>query len=415
VAASVVYQVEQIIFSVFNWDYGEYEFLQRDRPVFEDIMVDLPTIEIILEGIRNITNLFVLERGIAETDDKIVLLTDGPVRFLRGEFDYSEQTILSCVDGKNNLGKLREMSRLSSYEFGRAMNCLLLSGMLRFQGVEQDTPHEDHGHVRRKWGKFSTQPIPEEDQELPIPVEAAVVGTLNEEEMRDLILRTEMQFQDISDEEALQLLPDSTPEEIQEAYDGTVNVYSPAYLSEDRYIDLKAKLEFILDRLSCAHKNLMEKARASKPFTTLTTEDVEAAFPQLSPEDYLEEDGGAKEFPELVAEEFSLEFAEGLESSIPEKLQEDEKLDDPIRLCELGKKSQSSGHLKEAENYLLRALELGPKNIETHFALSDFYQQQGLKFKAFKHLNAILKIQPSNQRALDLLGIQKRKKAMYEI
>lgn len=423
VASSVVYQVEQIIYSVFNWDYGEYEFLQRERPVFEDIMVDLPTTEIIVQGIRNITNLFVLERGIGEGDDKVVFINDRPPRFIRSDFDYSEQTILSCIDGRNSLGKLRSMSRLSSYEFGRAMNCLLVSGVIRFQGSEQELSREEPTRVRRKWGAFSTQPMPA-GEEAEIPASLDVGGTLSEEAMRELILRTEVQLQDITDEEVLQLLPDSTPEEIQKAYDGSVKVYSPAYQSEERYLDLKDKLEFILDRFSCAHKNLMEKARASKPFAILTTEEVEAAFPQLSPEDYvedtIEEGDQVKEFPELEAEEFQFEFSGKQESSDGEPaagspVKQEQAKEDPRPLCELGRKSQSEGNLQEAEQHFIRALEMDPKNIDTHFALADFYQQQGLKFKAFKHLNAILKLQPSNQRALDMLGIKKRKKAMYEI
>jgi tetratricopeptide (TPR) repeat protein len=417
VASSVVYQVEQIIYSVFNWDYGDYEFLQRDRPVFEDIMVELPTTEIILQGIRNITNLFVLERGIGEGDDKIVFITDHPPRFLRSDFDYSEQTILSCIDGRNSLGKLRSMSRLSSYEFGRAMNCLLVSGVIHFQGAEQQVPLEDSGRIRRKWGAFSTQPIPaEEEAELPASLEGAV--TLSEEAMRELILRTEIQLQDITDEEVLQLLPDSTPEEIQKAYEGSVKVYSPAYQSEDRYLDLKDKLEFILDRFAIAHKNLMEKARRSKAFATVTTDEVEEAFPQLSPEDSIEQEQ-IKDFPELEVEEFEFEFSQrqesvALESPAP-AVKQDMAKEDPGPLCDLGRKAQSEGNLKEAEQFFLRALEVDPKKIDTHFALADFYQQQGLKFKAFKHLNAILKLEPSNQRALDMLGIKKRKKAMYEI
>ena len=50
-----------------------------------------------------------------------------------------------------------------------------------------------------------------------------------------------------------------------------------------------------------------------------------------------------------------------------------------------------------------------------HFALSDFYESQGLKFKAFEHLNAILQIDPENARAMNLLGVQKRKKSIYDI
>ena len=68
----------------------------------------------------------------------------------------------------------------------------------------------------------------------------------------------------------------------------------------------------------------------------------------------------------------------------------------------------------DAEKQLLHALEIDPRSVENHFALVDFYQAQGLKFKAFNHLNIILQLDPQNQRALDSLGLKKRK-PLYEI
>ena len=96
---------------------------------------------------------------------------------------------------------------------------------------------------------------------------------------------------------------------------------------------------------------------------------------------------------------------------------EDEIDQDPantILLRALGKMLQTSGKALDAEKHLLRALEIEPRSLDNHFALVDFYQAQGLKFKAFKHLNIILQLDPKNQKALDTLGVKKRK-PLYEI
>lgn len=89
--------------------------------------------------------------------------------------------------------------------------------------------------------------------------------------------------------------------------------------------------------------------------------------------------------------------------------------DNVILLRQAGKKLQLAGRAREGEKYLLQALQLQPQSVEAHLALADFYQLQGLKFKAFKHLNIILQLQPDNRHALEMLGIQRRKKSMYEI
>jgi tetratricopeptide (TPR) repeat protein len=423
IIASVIYQVQQIIFSVFNWDFGEYEFIEKERPVFEDIIVDLSTPDLLLEGIRNTTNLFVLERGIGEGDEKIIYLNDGAPRLAREEFDFAEQTVLSCIDGKSSLGKVRAMSRLSSYEFGRAMNTLLLCGLIRFQGNEPSVvvPEEDIP-TRRKWGAFSTRPIPFDEQPPPSRIQ-----TLTEMQMRELILETERRFQDMTDEEVLKVLPDFTPQEIQTAYDLSVVMYNPPFQSENRYVDLKDNLEFILNRLEKARQNLMKKAleqetlmeenAANAQQVGVTAADSEEdKFPLLSE---IDSDSGA-EFTELSLPEYEdqvsqIEKQDGRHNGKDESPAKFQELEDPIELREQGRRLQLLGKAKEGEKQLLRALELEPKNIESHFALADFYQRQGLKFKAFKHLNIVLQLQPDNQRALDLLGVKKRKKALYEI
>src|SRR5262249_15054527 len=39
VTAGVSYQIQMIVYSVFNWEKGDYEFQERERPVYEDIML----------------------------------------------------------------------------------------------------------------------------------------------------------------------------------------------------------------------------------------------------------------------------------------------------------------------------------------------------------------------------------------
>jgi tetratricopeptide (TPR) repeat protein len=84
-------------------------------------------------------------------------------------------------------------------------------------------------------------------------------------------------------------------------------------------------------------------------------------------------------------------------------------------LRQFGKKLQQAGHAREGEQQLLRALEIEPRNVENHFALADFYQAQGLKLKAFRHLNIILQMDPNNEKALSVLGLPKRESILFKI
>ena len=221
---------------------------------------------------------------------------------------------------------------------------------------------------------------------------------MSENEVRKMIQETEQNFRNMLDEEILNVFPDSSELEIQAAYNRLAEIYCPLYYSEDRYLDLKNQLKFIVARLTSAYHKLMERAASLQPLEGTV---------DFSP--------GA-EVPEATKPQVRSLLTESGEMKLKE-LMELVKADpnNVSLLRQAGKKLQLAGRAKDGEKYLLQALRLEPQSIDAHLALADFYQLQGLKFKAFKHLNTILQLQPDNQRALEMLGIQRRKKSMYEI
>jgi tetratricopeptide (TPR) repeat protein len=228
--------------------------------------------------------------------------------------------------------------------------------------------------------------------------------TYTEPELRTLIAQTEMRFRDASDEEVLNVFPDALPEEIQRAYDRYSEIFHPPYYAANRYGDVKDALKGIVDRLNDAYHNLLERASVQQPFLPEDPQQAAALLPK-------EEQAAGQEPEEAAAP------AEPIES-MPAEMLEDELRRDPgntAAMRALGHRLQKTGRAREGEKHLLRALELEPQNTESHFALAEFYQAQGLKFKAFRHLNIVLQIDPQNQKAMDALGIKKRRGGLYEI
>jgi tetratricopeptide (TPR) repeat protein len=417
VTQAVNYQLQQILFSVFNWDSGDYEFVDRERPVFEDIMVEVSTPSLIIDGIRNITSLLVLERAIGTDDDRIVLQGPESHQLPRTNLDFSEETILAGIDGKTTIRQLRSITRLPPHEFGRALYCLLISGMVHFEGITELTD-ADAVPSAKEHVPLNTKPMTPGEYPKGVPVQATRLKTHNEDELRELILATEKRFRDATDEEVLNVLPDFSSDEIQKAYNSLTSIFHPPYFSFERFRDVKEPLKEIIDRMAEAYHNLMQREAAQHP--------LELGIP-----------GAMESFSEEVAEVISGRLqADPIENKItpenedtaipgPDPFAQDlgvqnleEEIDhDPantVLLRALGKLLQTSGKAIDAEKHLLRALEIDPRSVETHFALADFYQTQGLKFKAFKHLNIILQLDPKNQKALDTLGMKKRK-PLYEI
>jgi len=282
ITTGVGYQLQQIIYSVFNWDHGDFEFVDRDRPVFEDIMVDVSTPNIVIDGIRNMVNMAVIERSIGKDETRVVTRDSVNTRKLpRTNLDFSEETILSCLDGKSSIGKLRGLTHLSPTEFGRAMYMLLLSGMVGLKKAPaEDADQQLREEVHQRWTSFTTQPAPPAIPENLERTQGGRLKTLSEPELRRLIVETEKQFRDATDEEVLRVLPNATREEIQSAYDRLTEIFHPPYYSYDRYRDLKDTLKVIIDRLSEAYHNSLDKVGYLKPLG-------EVALPVVPKEDKL--------------------------------------------------------------------------------------------------------------------------------
>ena len=399
VKAGVAYQVQQILFSVLNWDWGEYEFQEKNNPVFDDIRVEVSTPVILIDGIRNIQNPVVLERLIGENDGALVELGPAEDKLIRLNMDLAEETIMSCIDDRATVGRLKSITHLTPVEFNRALYSLILSGAVSLKKGGVD-PWRQRISVGSGSQGLITERMKPGGPARTQPMAAHRPKTMSESEVRKMIEEAEKEFRNLQDEEILNVFPDSSEMEIQTAYNRIADVYCPLYYSEDRYLDLKPQLKFIVARLTSAYHKLMERAAAQQP--------LEGSLDGRSGSESTSSEISTKAARSLLTESGEMKLKElmDLVKAQPENL-------DLLR--QVGKKLQLAGRAREGEKYLQKALNLEPQSVEAHLALAEFYQLQGLKFKAFKHLNTILQLQPDNQRALEMMRIQRRKKSMYEI
>jgi tetratricopeptide (TPR) repeat protein len=411
IGSSVHYQLRQITQSLFDWDSGRFEFVERERPVFEDIMIDVSTPSLMLDGIRNISNPVVLERMYGKDGSQILKLNPGVPRLPRTELDFGEETILACVDGQKTIDAVRQLSHLSSLEFDRALGSLLFCGMLEIDSGVKVSENKESVNPDKQRVSFTTRPM-----DFPqAQKEPEKMKTLSEQDIRRLISVTCQKFQDATDEEVLNVLPDCTLQEIDNSYENFMSQFHPPYYSQDRFLDVKDALKSILDRLTEAHDNLIAKFHSQKPLhetplIPLRGETVSA--PGLLKPLQFPPDPPA---PPAVRQEKPISSDPQKEpiSELKERI-----LKDPgntTLLRRLGRRLSETGKPHEGEKQLLRALELEPQSIDNHFALADLYNSLGLKIKAFKHLNIILQLQPNNERAMDLLNLKKTRKPLYEI
>jgi hypothetical protein len=129
--------VLEIVYSLFEWSRGEYEFVMKDLSADGPVSLDLRTEKVILEGIRRLRDFTRVYSGVGTVDTVLrhTLAADSLVHKL--ELDEDESQTLSQVNGRLTVEQILTMSYLSNFETLRILYGLVAAGVLERGGVEE--------------------------------------------------------------------------------------------------------------------------------------------------------------------------------------------------------------------------------------------------------------------------------------
>lgn len=121
-------QVRSIIHFLFSLSRGHYRFELAEDPVDEDLMLDLPIQQILLDGIRSMKDPLALRIGVGSMTDVLHLTSEG--RDDLPQLNASEAYVLSRVDSRLTVHELLSLSPLGDVETLRSACALLAVGVL---------------------------------------------------------------------------------------------------------------------------------------------------------------------------------------------------------------------------------------------------------------------------------------------
>ncbi len=121
-------QVRDVITFLFSISRGHFRFEPCDQPLDDDLMLDLPMQQILLDGIRSMTDPLALRIGVGPMTD--VLRLEGR-RSSADEpgLNASEAFLLSRIDGRTSILDLLAISPLGEVETLRGLAALLSVGV----------------------------------------------------------------------------------------------------------------------------------------------------------------------------------------------------------------------------------------------------------------------------------------------
>lgn len=127
-------QVREIALSVFEWDTGEYSFVEGEEPMEEGIRVDLSILDLVVEGIRSVRRLSLFRERMPSPDwvfEPLQPSGASPVAL-----ESHEEYVLALIDGHRTLGAIVERSEFGDLETLRILFLLFIIGRLKTKAEE---------------------------------------------------------------------------------------------------------------------------------------------------------------------------------------------------------------------------------------------------------------------------------------
>jgi hypothetical protein len=135
----VQFQVQEIVYSLFQWDEGQFHFEESSLPEKERITVDLDIQHLILAGLRRVDANGAIQSHYPE--GMLVLeRAHGPAE---GVLESYEAHVFTLVDGEKSVQDICHESEIGDNETLKLLYALTCAGILRAKGKKVRTLDQD--------------------------------------------------------------------------------------------------------------------------------------------------------------------------------------------------------------------------------------------------------------------------------
>jgi uncharacterized protein DUF4388 len=134
----VTEQVQEIVYSLFLWEEGDYEFVEGDLPSREVIQLRMSTEDLLMEGVRRVPRWSRIQAGAGGLDQRYTPSPDSTSIVEAMSLSKEELSLVAILDGTTALEEICAGSRQSDFTICRAVWGLWAAGVL--DRVPQDTP-----------------------------------------------------------------------------------------------------------------------------------------------------------------------------------------------------------------------------------------------------------------------------------
>jgi curved DNA-binding protein CbpA len=364
----VKYQVVEIIYSLFQLEDSEYEFITGEIPNDEVITLKMSIGNLIYEGVKRIDNWTRIRKEMPNINSAFKLSSDPAKLFQDLELTPSDRKMLSLIDGRKTIKTLIDNAWIGSFEGMKILFVLWSIGIIE--------------ETKKGAGK-----ILEVDGQMPLE---EILKPLSEDEHAFLLKVDELyaRLHKLSPSQLLGVENISDTETIRKMYYKLTKEFHPDRYFESPDPSLKDKLTAIFDALTRAYTLLTDTTKKE-------VKGKEIAAAAKGEENFKD---GVQAFKNNRFKE-AVDFFRLAAKSDPGNARYWSYLS--LSLCKM------PNMLKDAESALREAMRLEPKNADHYTNLGMIYLIQDKKKMAHDQYKKALTIDPKNIKAKK--GIEKLK------
>jgi tetratricopeptide (TPR) repeat protein len=390
-------QLESVVRSVFSWDGGMARFVETDRypELFESDV--LTTFELILHGIFAMTEFESIREAMRGLDNRLRVRKPSPLPVERLTLSPEHGFVLSRVDGTTTVKNVLSILPQSEEDLAaRFLFGLLVMGVLQYDPPLGEGPFKVANILRDHADRRALERM----QEQTIRQAYAQIRTQNPYEV-------------------LGVTPSASRKAVERAYEEAKALFSRERLLPRVRDEFRSELAVIESRLIEAYLRLSEPERQ---------EPIPAPTPVANQGDLGADDLLVRVEMDKTKSKLALEEAGRVADGYYSKARKAVREGDFHNAIQYGKLAISYNQADaryyhmladcqarnpgprwqhQAEQNYTRAAELDPWNADYWMSLGRFYKKRGLKLRARKQFEEVLKLVPQHELAtkeLETLG-----------
>ncbi len=224
--------VEEIVFSTFEWEDGEYKFQASTGVLDPDVALTLSTAAIIVEGIRRLPESEIFRERLGDGRRVSGLATDPMSRYQYLPLTPQEAYLLSRIDGVLDVDSLLKIGGTSRGATAKTLYALLSCGIVEW--ATGGAPAGRTGGVE------------------VLNVEVGAPSAEHAPGHAELVKNTYRRIDWLTHYELLGVPPSATPEQIAEAYFERSRLFHPDLRHREDLAQFEKELTAVFGRLKTA-------------------------------------------------------------------------------------------------------------------------------------------------------------------